>query len=56
MEPMEKDSRRRAGLEGIVEDVKGKVREVIGRVTGRGDVEAEDEAKPEQCLHQERQG
>jgi uncharacterized protein YjbJ (UPF0337 family) len=47
MEPMEKDSARKAGLDGLVEDVKGKVKEVIGRVTRRGDVAPAEGTKRE---------
>jgi hypothetical protein len=32
---MEKDRRPKAGFQGVLEDVKGRVEEVIGRVTGR---------------------
>jgi uncharacterized protein YjbJ (UPF0337 family) len=44
-----KDSGPKAGLEGIVEDVKGKVKEVAGRVTGRDDLEDEGEAQQEKA-------
>jgi len=46
---MDKDSGPKAGLEGVVEDVKGKVKEIIGRVTGRRDVEAEGETQQEKA-------
>jgi uncharacterized protein YjbJ (UPF0337 family) len=46
---MEKDSGPKAGAEGIVEDIKGKAKEVIGKVTGRGDVEAEGEAQQDKA-------
>ena len=35
------DSGPKAGAKGIVEDVKGKAREIIGRVTRRPDGKAE---------------
>jgi uncharacterized protein YjbJ (UPF0337 family) len=44
-DPMPKDNGAKAGFEGIVEDVKGKVKEIIGSVTGRPDVEAEGETQ-----------
>jgi uncharacterized protein YjbJ (UPF0337 family) len=46
---MDKDSGPKAGLEGVVEDIKGKAKEVIGRVTGRRDVEAEGETQQEKA-------
>jgi uncharacterized protein YjbJ (UPF0337 family) len=48
-DPMERDSGPKAGFEGLVEDVKGKVKEVIGRVTGRRDVEAEGETQQQKA-------
>jgi hypothetical protein len=57
MEPTEKDSARKAGLDGLVEDVKDRVKEVIGRVTGRGDAARAEDTKreAEQRLHRQRQ-
>jgi uncharacterized protein YjbJ (UPF0337 family) len=46
---MAKDSGPKAGTEGIVEDIKGKAKEVFGKVTGRGDVEAEGEAQQDKA-------
>jgi uncharacterized protein YjbJ (UPF0337 family) len=46
---MERDSGPKAGFEGIFEDVKGKVKEVIGRVTGRRDLEAEGETQQDKA-------
>jgi uncharacterized protein YjbJ (UPF0337 family) len=46
---VDKDSGPKAGLEGVVEDVKGKVKEIIGRVTGRRYVEAEGETQQEKA-------
>jgi uncharacterized protein YjbJ (UPF0337 family) len=46
---MDRDSGPKAGFEGIFEDVKGKVKEVIGRVTGRRGVEAEGEAQQDKA-------
>lgn len=46
---MEKDSGPKAGFEGLVEDVKGKLKEVIGWVTGRPDVEAEGQTQQQKA-------
>jgi uncharacterized protein YjbJ (UPF0337 family) len=47
---------RAASLEGVVEDVKGRVKEVIGRVTGRRNAEpAATKRQGEQRRHQVRQ-
>jgi uncharacterized protein YjbJ (UPF0337 family) len=46
---MERDSGPKAGFEGLVEDVKGKVKEVIGWVTGRSDVEAEGQTQQQKA-------
>jgi uncharacterized protein YjbJ (UPF0337 family) len=40
-----KDSGPEAGMKGVVEDVKGKAKEVVGTVTGREDLEREGEAQ-----------
>jgi hypothetical protein len=40
-DPRQKGNGAKAGYEGIVEDVKGKLKGIIGRVTRRPDVEAE---------------
>lgn len=45
--PKQKLNGAKPGFEGIVEDVKGKVRQIIGRVTGRPDGKAE----PRRQLH-----
>ena len=42
---MQRHNETKAGFDGIVEDVKGKVKEIIGWVTGRPDVEAEGETQ-----------
>lgn len=39
------DTGPEAGLKGVVEDVKGKAKEVVGEVTGREDLEREGEAQ-----------
>jgi uncharacterized protein YjbJ (UPF0337 family) len=41
----EKDSGPEAGLKGIVEDVKGKAKDVVGQVTGNEQLEREGEAQ-----------
>jgi len=41
----EKDSGPEAGLKGIVEDVKGKAKDVVGQVTGNERLEREGEAQ-----------
>jgi uncharacterized protein YjbJ (UPF0337 family) len=46
---MSDESGPKAGLEGIVEDVKGKAKEVAGRVTGREDVEDEGQAQQDKA-------
>jgi hypothetical protein len=57
MEPTAKDSARKAGLDGLVEDVKDRLKEVIGKVTRRGDAARAGATKreAEQRRHQERQ-
>ena len=44
-----KDSGPKAGAEGIVEDVKGKAKEVIGKLTGNEDLEREGEAQQDKA-------
>ena len=39
----------KAGVEGITEDIKGKAKEVVGRVTGRDDVESEGQAQQDKA-------
>jgi uncharacterized protein YjbJ (UPF0337 family) len=39
------DSGTKAGVKGVVEDVKGKAKEAVGVVTGRDDLEREGEAQ-----------
>jgi uncharacterized protein YjbJ (UPF0337 family) len=48
----ERDSGPKAGAKGIVEDVKGKAKEVVGEVTGRRDLEREGEAQQEKASAQ----
>ena len=43
---MSNESGPKAGVEGVVEDVKGKVKEVAGRVTGNEDLEAGRNPRP----------
>jgi uncharacterized protein YjbJ (UPF0337 family) len=49
---MEKDSGASAGAKGIVEDVKGKAKEVVGEVTGNTSLENEGEAQQEKASAQ----
>ncbi|HZQ30164.1 MAG TPA: CsbD family protein [Mycobacterium sp.] len=37
------------GIEGVVEGVKGKAKEVVGTVTGRGDLAEEGEAQQDKA-------
>ena len=46
---MENNSGPKAGLEGVIEDAKGKIKELIGMITGRRDVEAEGETQQEKA-------
>jgi uncharacterized protein YjbJ (UPF0337 family) len=43
------DSGTKAGVKGVVEDVKGKAKEAVGVVTGRDDLEREGEAQQEKA-------
>jgi uncharacterized protein YjbJ (UPF0337 family) len=45
----DKDSGPKAGAEGIVEDVKGKAKEVIGKLTGNEDLEREGGAQQDKA-------
>jgi uncharacterized protein YjbJ (UPF0337 family) len=38
-----------AAVSGVVEDVKGKVKEVVGTVTGRDDIKREGEAQQDKA-------
>ncbi len=44
------------GVEGVVEGVKGKAKEVIGAVTGRDDVKREGQAQQDKADAQRRVG
>ena len=46
---MAEDSGAKHGVEGIVEDVKGKAKEVIGKVTGKEHLEDEGRAQQEKA-------
>lgn len=46
---MAEKSGPRAGVEGIVEDVKGKAKEVAGRVTGHDELEDEGQAQQDKA-------
>jgi uncharacterized protein YjbJ (UPF0337 family) len=37
------------GIKGVVEDVKGKAKEAIGTITGRGDLTEEGKAQPDKA-------
>ena len=43
------ESGPKAGAKGIVEDLKGKAKEVAGEVTGRDDLEREGEAQQDKA-------
>jgi uncharacterized protein YjbJ (UPF0337 family) len=43
------DSGTKAGVKGVVEEVKGKAKEAVGVVTGRDDLEREGEAQQEKA-------
>ena len=45
----DKDSGPEAGIKGVVEDVKGKAKEVAGTVTGRDDLTREGEAQQDKA-------
>jgi uncharacterized protein YjbJ (UPF0337 family) len=45
----DKDSGPEAGVKGVVEDVKGKAKEVVGTVTGRDDVIREGKAQQDKA-------
>jgi len=45
----DKDTGPKAGLKGVVEDVKGKAKEVIGKVTGNDDLEREGSAQQDKA-------
>ncbi len=45
----DKDSGPEAGIKGVVEDVKGKAKEVVGTVTGRDDVVREGKAQQDKA-------
>lgn len=45
----DKDSGPEAGIKGVVEDVKGKAKEVAGTVTGRDDLSREGKAQQDKA-------
>ena len=45
----EKDTGPQAGVKGVVEGVKGKVKEVVGAVTGKEELRLEGEAQEEKA-------
>ena len=45
----DKDSGPEAGIKGIVEDVKGKAKEVVGTVTGNDDLKTEGAAQQDKA-------
>jgi uncharacterized protein YjbJ (UPF0337 family) len=46
------ESGPKAGVKGIVEDVKGKAKEVAGEVTGREDLQREGRAQQDKAANQ----
>jgi uncharacterized protein YjbJ (UPF0337 family) len=48
----DKESGPRAAVEGIVEDVKGKAKEALGRISGNEDREAEGQAQQDKAAAQ----
>jgi uncharacterized protein YjbJ (UPF0337 family) len=46
---MEQDSGARHGVDGVVEDVKGKAKEVVGKVTGKEHLEDEGRAQQDKA-------
>ena len=49
---MDKDSGPEAGAKGVVEDLKGKAKEVVGEVTGNESKEREGRAQQEKAQSQ----
>lgn len=49
---MADNSGPREGVKGVVEDVKGKAKEAVGTVTGRGDLTAEGRAQQDKAAAQ----
>lgn len=49
---MAEKSGPKEGLEGVVEGVKGKAKEAVGTVTGRGDLAREGEAQQDKAQAQ----
>lgn len=45
----EKNSGPEEGIKGVVEDVKGKAKEAVGTVTGRGDLVREGKAQQDKA-------
>jgi uncharacterized protein YjbJ (UPF0337 family) len=46
------ESATKSGVDGVVEDVKGKVKEVAGRVAGHDDLEAEGKAQQDKAANE----
>jgi len=46
---MDQDSGTKHGVDGVVEDVKGKAKEVVGKVTGKEHLEDEGRAQQEKA-------
>jgi uncharacterized protein YjbJ (UPF0337 family) len=46
------ESGPKAGAEGIVEDIKGKVKEVAGEVTGKENLEREGQAQQDKAANE----
>jgi uncharacterized protein YjbJ (UPF0337 family) len=49
---MAEKSGPKEGVEGVVEDIKGKAKEAVGTVTGRGDLTKEGEAQQDKAQAQ----
>ena len=46
------ESGAKAGVDGVVEDVKGKVKEVVGRVAGKENLETEGKAQQDTAANE----
>jgi len=46
------ESGAKAGVDGVVEDVKGKVKEVVGRVAGKENLETEGKAQQDKAANE----
>lgn len=46
------ESAAKSGVDGVVEDVKGKVKEVVGHVAGKENLEAEGKAQQDKAANE----